>query len=144
MCEESREVVVELTVNDFQVMLEVGSEILDIVEYLLEIFLNHSKDARKFDVSKTRYYVIGYRMILISYQDGKLDIKALHKLRGLSSFADWGFTQADLPVTQESLHEKVEGDEEIDYLIISLLKASSISCLYLCLILFFFSSQFLS
>lgn len=78
MSEESREVVVELTVNDFQVMLEVGSEILDIVEYLLEIFLNHSQDARKFDVSKTRYYVIGYRMILISYQDGKLDIKPLH------------------------------------------------------------------
>ena len=59
-------------------MLEVGSEILDIVEYLLEIFLNHSQDACKLDVSKTRYYVIGYRMILISYQDGKLDIKPLH------------------------------------------------------------------
>jgi len=46
MCEESREVVVELTVNDFQVMLEVGSEILDIVEYLLEILFNDSQDAR--------------------------------------------------------------------------------------------------
>lgn len=82
-------------------MIEIGAKVLNVVEDFLEVLLNNSQDASQFDVAKSRYDVISDGMVLVPYQNWKLDIQALHHLSGLSfNLRVLRFTESDLPVTQ--------------------------------------------
>ena len=98
MREERRQVVIEVMIYLFEVVLKVGREILNVVvEYFLEILLDHSQYARQLDVAHARYYVVSNRVVLVAYQYWELDVQTLHHL---SRFAlELGLLrQTDLPV----------------------------------------------
>ena len=78
MSEESGQIVIELAVDNFKIVLEVGGEVLHVVEYFLKVFLDDSEDPRQLDVAEPRYYVVGYCVILIANQDRELNVKSLH------------------------------------------------------------------
>lgn len=109
MREERREVVIELGIYESEVVFEIGSKVLDVEEDLLEVLLNDRKYAGEFDVTETRHDVVGDRVVLVADKDGELDVQALHKL-GRLALRGGRLAQLDLPVTQQSLHQKVQRD----------------------------------
>ena len=66
MGEKSRQVVVELLIDEPEVMLKVSSKLLHVVEDLLEILLNHRQDPRELYVTHARHYVVGDGMVLVT------------------------------------------------------------------------------
>jgi len=80
MREERRKVVIELGINEFEVMLENGSEALHVEEDLLKVLLNDREYAGQFDVAEPRHDVVRNRVVLVADQDGELDVQALHEL----------------------------------------------------------------
>lgn len=84
MREESWQVIIELAVNNFQVILEVGTKVVDVKKDLLEILLDNGQDACQLDVTKAGNDVISNCMILIPDQDREFYVKTLHHLCRLS------------------------------------------------------------
>jgi len=65
MREEGGQVVIELAVNNFQVILEVGTKVVDVKKDLLEILLDDGQYACQLDITKAGNDVISDCMILI-------------------------------------------------------------------------------
>lgn len=84
MREEGGQVIIELAVNNFQVVLEVGTKVVDVEKDLLEILLDNSQDPRQFDVTKAGNDIVSYCMVLIPDQDREFYVKTLHHLCRLS------------------------------------------------------------
>ena len=84
-------------------MLKVSSKLLNIVEDLLEILLDHCQDPRELYVTHSRHYVVGDGMILVTDENRKLDVKALHHGGGFSPDGRL-LTQSDLPMGQQAFH----------------------------------------
>jgi len=76
--EESREVIVELLVDDVEVMLKVCAEIFNVEENLLEILFYDCEDACQLDVTQTRDDIISDCMVLVANEYWKFDIESLH------------------------------------------------------------------
>ena len=102
---EGRQVIVELSIYNFQVMLEIGPKTFYVVEDFLEIFFYNSQYSSKLNVSNSWYNIVCYCMVLISNEYGELDIKTLHQLSWfpLNLFV-WRFLEPHLPVTDKPLH----------------------------------------
>lgn len=97
MSEECRQVVVELTVYYFQVVLKVSREALHVKKDLLKVLFDYRKDPCQLDVPQPRHDVIGDCVILITDQNREFYVEAFHEL---FAFGVLGLAQADLPVTQ--------------------------------------------
>lgn len=121
--EKGRQIVIKLTVNKFEVVLEVGSEVVDVKEDLLEVFFDYRQDARELDVPQAGHNIVSYCVVLIADQNGELYVKTLHHLCRLSfHLGRLRLAQADLPMRQDSLDKEIKGDQEInDLFVFSLL-----------------------
>lgn len=64
--EEGRQVIVELAVYQFEVVLEVGCEAVYVVEDLLEVLLDDGQDAGQLDVAQARDDVVGDGVVLVA------------------------------------------------------------------------------
>jgi hypothetical protein len=82
--EERRQVVVELGINESEVVLEIGSEVLDVEEDLLKVLFDYRQYARQLDVSEPRHDVVSDSVVLVADQDRELDVEALHELGRLA------------------------------------------------------------
>jgi len=112
MREECRKVVIELGINEFEVMLEIDSEALDVEEDLLEVLLDDREYAGQLDVAEPRHDVVRNRVVLVADQDGELDVQALHEL-GRLALRGCRLAQLDLPVAQQTLHQEVKRDQKV-------------------------------
>jgi hypothetical protein len=82
--EERRQVVVELGINESEVVLEIGSEVLDVEEDLLKVLFDDRQYARQLDVPEPRHDVVSDSVVLVADQDRELDVEALHELGRLA------------------------------------------------------------
>lgn len=98
MSEEGRQIVIKLAVDDLKVVLKVGSEVLHVKEYFLEVLLDDCEDPRQLNVAQTRNNIVSNRVILVTDQDWELNVQTLHKLRALSS-CFVRLAELNLPVT---------------------------------------------
>lgn len=84
MGEKGGQVVIELTVNELEVVLKVGSEVVDVIKDLLEVLLNDGQYACQLDVTQARDYVISDGVVLVSDQYGEFDVETFHHLGRLA------------------------------------------------------------
>ena len=82
--EELGQIIEEVLVDKSQILDEIGSELIQVEEYLLEVFFNEGQDAYEFNVAESGDNIVGNTMVLISNQQRKLDIQPLHELLSLS------------------------------------------------------------